>query len=255
MRTPSSCAPFPIGLATLDPPARASKGSCQPAILRAQNRRCHALATGSVYTPPPAQETELFLCVRSLRSHVAAPGYAAASSHKTSSVPCAPSARVRLSALRLINPHCARPQSWGPARWLPAPRRRGRQVGPATARAARHVAGPSRSASQASARQARIRGVDLSTKTLRGGCFCFRKKPRNPPRSDSSSFFELRRGKPPAHRATAKPSRGVRTTKENADIFSFCRRQEVGGKKSALRRGAFKVANCELESLAVARAW
>ena len=79
-------------------------------------------ATGSVIHSAPAQETELFLCVRSsktrrtLLDRLAA--LALARSHKNEfGLLRPPGARPALLALRLISPLALGPQSWGPARW------------------------------------------------------------------------------------------------------------------------------------------
>ena len=87
----------PVGLATLGRCARLHKPR-QPALIEAQRAGCHVLCSRLRYPlRHPAQETELFLCVRSSKTpHTSrAPGYASPRRRiKTSSASCARPARA-----------------------------------------------------------------------------------------------------------------------------------------------------------------
>ena len=138
--TSRPCAPLPCGAATPRyPPARASKKPCQSAFFENSERRlsCFLRPAPLSTSPPRAGNRTVFMRSFDEAPHTQQATTAIAepvASHKNEfCLLRPPGARSALSALRLISPHCARPPLLGASAL----------VGPATARAARHVAGPS----------------------------------------------------------------------------------------------------------------
>ena len=121
-------------------PARARQQKAMPVGLLRKLRKPPVMffATGSVIhsATPRRKQNCFYACVPRVHTHQATTADRGASlaSHKNEFCSLRPpGARPALSALRLISPCCARPPLLGVSAL----------VGPATARAARHVAGPS----------------------------------------------------------------------------------------------------------------
>ena len=151
----------PIGLATLGRCARHGTSRANRHSSKLREPVVTSCAPGSaIDSATQRRKQNTFLCVRSLRSHATGNHRYAepVASHKNMFCLLRPPGARKKEALRLISPPCARPPILGVSAL----------VGPATARAARHVAGPSRTT------------LNSCPKSCAAGCAS---RPRNPPRS------------------------------------------------------------------------
>ena len=192
-----------------NPPARASTSRANRPSSKLRSPVVTSCATGSViHSATPRRKQNCFYafvhCVHTQQATTADAEPVA--SHKNEfCLLRPPGARPALLALRLISPRCARPPILGASAL----------VGPATARAARHVAGPSWSPH---------RGDDLHhPRRCAAGSFCFAKSPVTRRARDPATVRQPANGRGLSCQLLTRPKR-MRT------LLVFAAGRKWGGK-------------------------